>query len=97
MMHNWKINRVVKNASWLIMGKIAQMLINLVVGLLTARYLGPSNYGLIHYAASVILYAEGPALCWQPPILALIPASFLAVLVTAARNMWGRSRSLVKP
>ena len=30
-------------------------------------------------------------------ILALIPASFLAVLVTAARNMWGRSRSLVKP
>ncbi len=53
--------------------------------------------GLIHYAASVILYAEGPALCWQPLILALIPASFLAVLVTAARNMWGRSRSLVKP
>lgn len=50
-----------------------------------------------HYAASVILYAEGPALCWQPLILALIPASFLAVLVTAARNMWGRSRSLVKP
>ena len=34
------------------MGKIAQMLINLVVGLLTARYLGPSNYGLIHYAAA---------------------------------------------
>ena len=55
------------------------------------------NVGLIHYAASVILYAEGPALCWQPLILALIPASFLAVLVTAARNMWGRSRSLVKP
>lgn len=52
MMHNWKVNRVVKNAGWLIMGKIAQMLINLVVGLLTARYLGPSNYGLIHYAAA---------------------------------------------
>lgn len=26
--------------------------INLIVGLLTARYLGPSNYGLIHYAAA---------------------------------------------
>ena len=53
--------------------------------------------GLVHYIAGVALYAEGPAVCWQPPILALIPASFLAVLVTAARNMWGRSRSLVKP
>ena len=51
----------------------------------------------VSQAVSVILYAEGPALCWQPLILALIPASFLAVLVTAARNMWGRSRSLVKP
>ena len=40
----------VKNASWLIAGKIAQMLISLVVGLLTARYLGPSNYGIINYA-----------------------------------------------
>ena len=43
-------NAVVKNASWLIAGRIAQMLISLVVGLLTARYLGPSNYGLINYA-----------------------------------------------
>ena len=43
-------NRVAKNAGWLIGGKIAQMLINLIVGLLTARYLGPSNYGLINYA-----------------------------------------------
>ena len=45
-------NRTVRNAGWLIGGKIAQMLINLVVGLLTARYLGPSNYGLINYAGA---------------------------------------------
>ena len=45
-------NRVVKNAGWLIGGKVFQMLINLVVGLLTARYLGPGNYGLINYAAA---------------------------------------------
>ncbi len=45
-------SRVAKNASWLISGKIIQMVINLVVGLLTARYLGPSNYGLINYAAA---------------------------------------------
>lgn len=43
-------NAVVKNAGWLIVGRVAQMLISLVVGLLTARYLGPSNYGLINYA-----------------------------------------------
>lgn len=45
-------NRVAKNAGWLIGGKIVQMFINLVVGLLTARYLGPSDYGLINYAAA---------------------------------------------
>lgn len=45
-------NKVVKNAGWIVGEKIIQMLISLVVGLLTARYLGPSNYGLINYAAS---------------------------------------------
>ena len=43
---------VVKNASWLIFGRVVQMVISLVVGVLTARYLGPSNYGLINYAAA---------------------------------------------
>ena len=42
----------VKNAGWIMAGRIAQMVINLIVGLLTARYLGPSNYGLINYAAA---------------------------------------------
>lgn len=45
-------NRVAKNAGWLICGRVIQMAINLIVGLLTARYLGPSNYGLINYAAA---------------------------------------------
>lgn len=42
----------VKNAGWLIFGRIGQMVISLVVGLLTARYLGPANYGLINYATA---------------------------------------------
>ena len=42
----------VKNAGWIIGEKIVQMVITLLVGILTARYLGPSNYGLINYAAS---------------------------------------------
>lgn len=45
-------NRVAQNASWLIAGKIAQMVLSLVVGVLTARFLGPSNYGLIGYGAA---------------------------------------------
>ena len=53
---NLKYNRSVKNAGWLIGGKIVQMVVNLIVGLLTARYLGPSNYGLINYAAAYISF-----------------------------------------
>ena len=45
-------NAVIKNAGWLIFGRIGQMVISLVVGVLSARYLGPSNYGLINYAAA---------------------------------------------
>ena len=52
MIKNFLKNKVVKNASWLIVGKIIQMVINLVVGVITARYLGPSNYGLINYAGA---------------------------------------------
>ena len=43
-------NRSVQNAGWLIAGRIIQMAVNFVVGLLSARYLGPANYGLIGYA-----------------------------------------------
>lgn len=49
-------NKIFSNASWLILGKIFQMLLNLIVGILTARYLGPSNYGLINYANSYIAF-----------------------------------------
>lgn len=47
-------NVVLKNASWLMLGKVMQMLLSLIVGVLTARYLGPKNYGLINYGASYV-------------------------------------------
>lgn len=50
-------NRVFKNASWIIGCKIVQSLLNLLIGLITARYLGPSNYGVISYVASVVAFA----------------------------------------
>ena len=43
-------SKVARNAGWIIMGRVAQALIGIIVGLLTARYLGPSNYGVISYA-----------------------------------------------
>lgn len=49
-------NKVIKNASWMIGCKIAQSVISLIIGMLTARYLGPSNYGLISYAASIAVF-----------------------------------------
>lgn len=48
--------KVIKNASWIIICKIGQSILNLIVGMISARYLGPSNYGLISYAASVIAF-----------------------------------------
>lgn len=50
-------NKVVKNASWIIACRIVQSLIALVIGMLSARYLGPSNYGLLNYASSVVAFA----------------------------------------
>lgn len=43
-------SKVTRNASWLIGGRIYHMLLAFFVGLVTARYLGPGNYGLINYA-----------------------------------------------
>lgn len=43
---------VARNAGWIIAGRVARMAMDILVGLVTARYLGPSDYGLIHYAAA---------------------------------------------
>lgn len=49
-------NKEVNNAGWLIGGKVLQMAISLVVGVITARYLGPSNYGLIGYGTAYVSF-----------------------------------------
>lgn len=45
-------NKSVQNAGWIIAGRIVQMIAAFFVGILSARYLGPSNYGLINYATA---------------------------------------------
>lgn len=44
------------NASWLIIGRVVQMILSFVVGIFTARFLGPSNYGLINYGLAFVTF-----------------------------------------
>lgn len=50
------MNKVAKNASWIIACKIVQTIFALVINMLTARYLGPSNFGVITYASSLVAF-----------------------------------------
>lgn len=49
-------NKIVANASWVIVCKIIQSLLSMIVSMLTARYLGPANFGLISYASSIVSF-----------------------------------------
>lgn len=52
-----KQKQVFNNAKWIIICKIVQSVMQLIIGMVSARYLGPSNYGLINYAASIVAFA----------------------------------------
>ncbi len=54
MFHKLKNSRFVVNTNWLLFKTVYSMLLSLVIGSLSARYLGPSNYGLIGYGASLV-------------------------------------------
>lgn len=49
-------NRTVKNAGWIIGARLVNKLLSFLVSILTARYLGPSNFGLIGYVAAYITF-----------------------------------------
>ncbi len=49
--------KIVNNAGWIIGCRIVQSVLMLVIGMISARYLGPANYGLISYAGSVVAFA----------------------------------------
>lgn len=50
------LGKFINNTGWMMFQRIYQMVIQLVVGSLSARYLGPSNYGLINYGSSIISF-----------------------------------------
>lgn len=49
-------NQVFANMRWLISGRILQMAIALVINMITARYLGVNNYGIINYVSSYVSF-----------------------------------------
>lgn len=49
-------NLEVKNASWLIIGRIVQMLISFIVSIITTRYLGPQKFGVINYVTAYVTF-----------------------------------------
>ena len=48
--------RFMENTGWMIFRNVYSMLVSLIVGSLSARYLGPSNYGLLGYANAYIAF-----------------------------------------
>lgn len=48
--------KIIENASWIIICRIAQSIISLIISMITARYLGPSNFGIIAYATAITTF-----------------------------------------
>ena len=48
--------KFIGNTGWMMAQQIYSMILSLIVGSLSARYLGPSNYGLLNYGASIITF-----------------------------------------
>jgi len=55
----WKLSKtketIAKNLLWSLTGKVVALLGGLLVGIIVARYLGPSKYGLMSYVISYVM------------------------------------------
>lgn len=56
MILSFNSNRIVKNATWIIGCRAFQAVFNLIVSMIIARFLGPSNFGIINYAESIATF-----------------------------------------
>lgn len=56
LLSRFKGSKEAKNAGWIIVGKLVQMILSFVVSILTARYLGSSNFGIINYANAYVAF-----------------------------------------
>jgi O-antigen/teichoic acid export membrane protein len=56
--HRPNLEKIIENVSWLFVDKVFHLVVGLIVGVWVARYLGPSQYGVINFAtAFVALFA----------------------------------------
>lgn len=49
-------HKFVHNTGWIIIARIIQMVLSFVISLLTARYLGPSDFGILNYTQSFVIF-----------------------------------------
>lgn len=53
--------RIIRSSAWLSVYRILRMVIAFAVGIIVARYLGPEDYGRLHYALASVLIFMGVA------------------------------------
>lgn len=49
-------NKFLRNTGWIVFAQVYQMALQLIIGVISARYLGAFNYGTLNYAASFISF-----------------------------------------
>lgn len=49
-------NRFLQNTSWIVGANLVQMVLSFIIGMISARYLGPENFGVINYAAAIVAF-----------------------------------------
>ena len=49
------LKRFAANTGWLVAQNVFQYLLSAVIGIIAARYMGPSNYGILGYGASMMV------------------------------------------
>lgn len=48
--------RFLQNTSWIVGANLVQMVLSFIIGMISARYLGPANFGIINYAAAIVAF-----------------------------------------
>lgn len=49
-------HRFIHNTGWIVITRIIQMVLAFIISLITARYLGPSNFGVLNYTQSFVVF-----------------------------------------
>lgn len=62
-------NKTLRNAGWIVGGRLTNKLLVFVVGILTARYLGPANNGLLDYAAAYVTFCASLCALGIPSVI----------------------------